>query len=488
LSAFATCDISLPRVFRSIFTPMKTTPVRSLFHPDFPFSPAKFPFFYGWVILVASVLGVMTSIPGQTIGVSVFTDHLIEATGLSRLQLSNAYLAGTLTSGCLLPFGGKLLDRIGARRIVVLAAMGLGLTLCYLANCDRIAFFLSQQIPFEAKPIAAVILVLGFVSLRFCGQGMLTMTSRTTLGKWFEVRRGQVSGIEGIFVAFGFAIAPYWFSQGIAAVGWRQTWLGLAAVVGLGMSTIGWLLFRDNPELCGLRMDGARAEKAEAYAPTDSTAATLADSEPQPPADVLWGLTRGEAIKTLAFWAVTLAFASQALAMTGMTFHIVSIGAESGLSEPEIVGIFVPNAVVSTAVGFTVGLLCDRIRLQYIFMFMMAFQSMGIAAMANLNIPGAFALAVLGWGVSTGCFATLTTVTLPRFFGRAHLGAIAGVQMMIIVIGSAVGPSLLANVKAVTGSYNGGLYLCCCFAPVVILLMALILKGDKGSGYHHPKQ
>lgn len=85
------------------------------FRPNFPFSPAKFPIFYGWVILVASVLGVITSIPGQTIAVSVFTDHLIAATELSRLDLANAYLMGTLTSGCLLPFGGKLQDRLGAR-------------------------------------------------------------------------------------------------------------------------------------------------------------------------------------------------------------------------------------------------------------------------------------------------------------------------------------------------------------------------------------
>ena len=104
----------------------------SLFRADFPFSPAGFPVFYGWAILVASVLRVLTSIPGQTIGVSFFTDHLIAATELSRLALANAYLVGTLTSGCLLPFGGKLLDRLGARRVVVLAAVGLGITLAYL--------------------------------------------------------------------------------------------------------------------------------------------------------------------------------------------------------------------------------------------------------------------------------------------------------------------------------------------------------------------
>ncbi|MEL6605600.1 MAG: MFS transporter [Cyanobacteria bacterium J06614_10] len=446
----------------------KETAIRtSLFQPNFPFAPAKLPIFYGWVIVVASVLGVLTSIPGQTIGVSVFTDHLIAATGLSRLQLSNAYLIGTLTSGCLLPFGGKLLDRLGARRVAVLAAMGLGLTLCYLALCDRLSIVLSSWLPLASTTVAAALLVMGFVSLRFCGQGMLTMTSRTMLGKWFERQRGQVSGTVGIFVAFGFSSAPYFFSRAIAQFGWRGTWLLTAAIVGIGMSTVGWLLFRDNPELCGLKMDGD--------ADVESAAAAAASLGPTPVDEAeMWGMTRRQAISTLSFWAVTLAFMSQALSITGITFHIVSIGAEMGVAEADMVRIFLPISVVSTAVGYGVGIACDRIRIQLIFMFMMVAQAMGIAAIANLNVSGMIVPAVVGLGISGGCFGTLTAVVLPRFFGRAHLGAISGVQMMAIVIASAIGPSLLANSKSLTGSYGSGLYACCLFAPVVVALMLFV--------------
>ena len=53
---------------------------------DFPFRPASLPFFYGWVILGASTLGTVMSVPGQTIGVSFFTDHVLEATGLTLEQ------------------------------------------------------------------------------------------------------------------------------------------------------------------------------------------------------------------------------------------------------------------------------------------------------------------------------------------------------------------------------------------------------------------
>ena len=63
------------------------------------------------------------SAPGQTIGVSVFTESLLDATGLSRVEFSNAYLMGTLASGLLLlmyrPFDvGDAIDAGGTAGIV----------------------------------------------------------------------------------------------------------------------------------------------------------------------------------------------------------------------------------------------------------------------------------------------------------------------------------------------------------------------------------
>ena len=43
---------------------------------EFPFAPAGSPIFYGWVIVIVATIGKIASIPGQTIGVGVFTDSL----------------------------------------------------------------------------------------------------------------------------------------------------------------------------------------------------------------------------------------------------------------------------------------------------------------------------------------------------------------------------------------------------------------------------
>jgi MFS family permease len=411
---------------------------------DFPFRPASLPFFYGWVILAVSTLGIAMSIPGQTMGVSVFTDHLIAATGLSRLEISNAYLVGTIASGLLLPYGGTLVDRLGVRRIVLAACLGLAITLVFLASSDRVARTVADGVPGLPVGLAGwAALALGFTGIRFCGQGMLTLVSRTMLGRWFERRRGLVSAVSGPFVSFAFASAPLLLSLWIARVGWRGAWIEMAVVVGVGMGGLGWLLFRDSPEECGLRMDGDGAP-----------AALDRGTTVPPPRD----FTRAEALRTAAFWLVTLGIGSQALVGTGITFHIVDLGAEAGLSEASAVSIFLPMAVVSTLVGLAAGAAIDRFAVRYLMMFMMAGQAVMFFGMAHQDQPALRLAAILGWGIAGGCYGPLTVAALPGFFGRTHLGAIHGVMMMCLVIASALGPSALAGFKAAFGSYTPGLY------------------------------
>lgn len=446
-----------------------------LLQPNYPFQPDRIPFFYGWVIVGVTTLGILMSIPGQTMGVSVFTDPLLRATGLSRLALSNAYLVGTLISGSLLPFGGVLLDQLGARLMVVLSSVWLALTLVYLSGCDRIISTLTTWSPNATTPIALLVLTLGFVSLRFSGQGMLTLTSRNTLGKWFDRKRGLASGISGVFTSFGFAATPLILSYGINAVGWRGAWLGLAVLVGLGMGLMGWLFFRDNPEECGLTMDGVPTLPSE---PISDPFNPLEIHQPQ-------DFTRREALSTLIFWATTLALSSQALVITGITFHIVDLGKTVGLSETGAVSWFLPNAVVSTIVGYSIGVAADRFNLKLLYLMMMVAQGFGFIGVAHLGNPSFRLLAILGLGISGGCFGTLSSVTLPRFFGRAYLGAIAGVQMMSIVIASALGPSFLALFREHLGSYQMGLYWCCAF-PAISFILICSSRHPCGTGVGHP--
>jgi OFA family oxalate/formate antiporter-like MFS transporter len=431
-----------------------------ILRPDFPFRPAALPFFYGWIVLIAATLGIVMSVPGQTMGVSVFTDPLIEATGLSRLSISNAYLLGTLASGLLLPVGGSLVDRFGVRRGVVAACFGLAISLVFLATSDRLT---------ETLAVGWGLLAIGFAGIRFFGQGMLTLVSRTMLGRWFERRRGLVSALSGPFTSFAFASAPLLLSFWIVGVGWRDAWLQMALVVGVGMSFFGWLLYRENPEECGLRMDGAAA-------PVDDPTSGAAP----PPAEERH-CTRAEALRTGAFWLVTLGIANQAMVGTGITFHIVDLGGELGLSERQAVSIFLPIALVSTPIGLLAGAAADRVPVRYLIMLMMVGQIIMFAGVANLDDPMLRVIGIAGWGFASGFYGPLTVAALPSFFGRTHLGSIHGAMMMCLVISSALGPSALAIVKDLLGSYAPGLYALTAL-PAAVLLAAPFTRDPHPAG------
>jgi len=63
-----------------------------------------------WTMLGAAVVLLILTGPGQTVGVSVFVDHFIADLGLSRSQVSTAYLFGTMTGAFAMPLAGRFID------------------------------------------------------------------------------------------------------------------------------------------------------------------------------------------------------------------------------------------------------------------------------------------------------------------------------------------------------------------------------------------
>ncbi|MEQ8438844.1 MAG: MFS transporter [Ilumatobacter fluminis] len=402
-----------------------------------PFDPSRFPFYYGWVIVVVGTIGMIASVPGQTAGVSVFTDHLTDGTGLSRLQLSIAYLIGTGTSGFLLPRGGRAVDRYGARVMALAAVVGLAATLLGFSVVG----------PMNTV-VGMIVMSVGFGCLRFSGQGMLTLSSRTMISQWFDRRRGVVTSFSNAFMSFAFAASPAFLLWLIDLDGFRTAWRLMAAVLVVVMGAIIVVFFRESPEASGLVIDGGLAER-EANGAMRAKAPVGTDRD----------LTRGQALRDPRFWAVTLPVAALSSTGTALTFHIVDIGAEIGLTDDEIVRIFLPIAFVSVPVTLINGWLIDKVTPVLIALVMCAAQLLMYFTVSSIDTTWTAVLAIGAWGTSQGCFAPLTSAAVPRLFGRRHLGAISGVQMSAMVIGSAIGPALFALVKSLAGSYEAALWI-----------------------------
>lgn len=411
-----------------------------LWAPEFPFAPGRWPFFYGWTITAVGTLAVIASIPGQTMGVGVFTDHLMEALGLTRTQLSLAYLIGTMLSGFLLPAGGRFYDRCGARRMVVISTVLLGCSLLFLSLAEVLSHGLRVLLP--SATASFLIITIGFFALRFTGQGLLTMAGRNVIAQWFDRQRGLAVGLSGVLTSFAFSVAPQGLDSLISAFGMSGTWLLLGSLMLLPVSFIGWFLLRDNPEQCGLTMDGKHSQNI----PPDTNLDSLLKRS----------LTRREALRTPSFWIFNLSFGFQAFAITAYTFHVVDIARMAGVSRNTLLSVFFYASFFSVAANLITGWLSARTRVKYLLAVENATALLFWLALLFVpltNSPGLILLTA-GLGISGGIWGNLMGVVFARFFGRDFLGAISGVVMSTMVISSALGPYAFGLAKELFGSYD----------------------------------
>ncbi|TVR09019.1 MAG: MFS transporter [Planctomycetota bacterium] len=430
-----------------------------------PFAPASWPFFYGWVIAVIGPLAVICSMPGQTNGVGPFIDELLGATGLSRTQLSTSYLIGTSLCGIALPWVGNWIDRWGCRVMLVVSSLGLAGILVIMSGIDHIGHGLGQA---SGHPIPAtfITLTLALAFLRLFGQGMMTVTAKTLIGRWFERYRGRVAACAGVVQASAFSFAPALFYLLIDTTTWRMAWMILALACGVGMAVLAWLFARDNPEDCGLHPDGRVSAK-----PEHSSSSGIA-------VHAWHHATRPEALRRSGFWAVTLILSTHACLFTAFTFHIIGLGGEAGLSPQHATAALIPMAVISPCVGFIVGFLCDSVRIKWLLLAMVVLQLLTYASASAMEVPLLRWLAIFGFAAGVGFFGPLSSVAMPRFFGRTHLGAINGAMMSSVVIASAIGPLILSLALDATGRLGQGFFWAL-ILPTLGLLLAMKARNPQ---------
>jgi MFS transporter, OFA family, oxalate/formate antiporter len=431
---------------------------KGIFGVRTPFPPSKCPFFYGWVIVFAATLGSIFSIPGQTMGFSVFTDILIKELGLSRIELSLAYCVGTVASGFSLPWLGRVLDQWGERRMAVASTMATGLVLLFLAHSVQLSSSLAQIIP---SGIAAFLIIgVGFFLIRVSAQGVLSMTCRNAIGKWFDHQRGLALAVSGVLVSFSYSIAPRALDWLIARYHYDGAWFVMGTVTIAVMGPLAWLLFRDTPEEDGLLMDGGKK--------TDRALKN-------PDMHIHHDFTRDEALRDYSFWAFNLSLAFFGLYATAFTFHIVSLGEELSFTRSDILSLFIPIAFVSVTTNLTFGIINSRLKLKTLLLVMNLGCFSAALGMLFLNQPGGIPAYVIGSGIAGGGFVSLSGIVFPRFYGRKHLGAIGGVNMASMVMGSGIGPLLFGWCHHATASYRIILLLS---VVVPMLLAVMSLKAD----------
>ena len=400
-------------------------------------NPAKSPVFYGYVVLVIGSIGIYCSIPGQTIGVSVFTDPVKDALGLSRNQFSNAYMIGTILSSLVIGRAGIWFDKYGARYVAFFAALTLAISLWLCSWSARMSNFMKEFLDLDSWMIPFIIMTLLFFMLRFSGQGVLTMASRNMIMIWFDKNRGKVNAISSVAISFGFSSSPLWINYLIEGYSWEGAWQMLA----LGLLVFSFFvlqLYKNKPEEHGLLPDGA-AKEVE----TDIESLIVGKQ-----------FTLKKAKGTRAFWMYGLILAFNSFFITGLTFHVVSIFASEGYPKSDAISIFLPGSVVAVTISTIFNFLSDYLQLKW-YLYLMIFGGI-VASIGFLYLPTPFGIPLLiaGFGIMGGFFAVLNAIVWPRFYGRNNLGAITGKIMGLLILASALAPPFFSVCFSTLGSYK----------------------------------
>ncbi|MEE9324623.1 MAG: MFS transporter [Dehalococcoidia bacterium] len=410
--------------------------------------------FYGWRIVGVAFLSYMVGASGVSVsGFSVLLKPMSEdpELGWSRATLSGAFALGVVVVALLGPVLGPLLDkRHGPRSIIIGAAFLSGLGAVLVSRMDQVwQFYLFFG-------------VLGSVGF----QGSFMLIHPTIISKWFIRRRGRALAFSGMGLSMGTIIFVPLTQALISALDWRTTWAILGFIVWFVVIPLAFLFVKRRPEDIGLQPDGDEPTPKETLATYQGDGYSL--EEP------MWTLSA--ALRTQAFWLISIAFALSLMALMGVLVHQVAY-----LTDPQqgFSATIAVSAVVTFSVFSTLGkgiwfFLADRLHVRYSMVFTFAACAIGITLLLNVaNVPLVFLWGVV-YGLAISGLETLMSLLWANYYGRAFLGAIRGVSLPLNYISMALAPLLAGWLFDVTGSYDIALFL---FLGAYALAAFLILMA-----------
>ncbi|EGA90700.1 major facilitator superfamily protein [Planococcus donghaensis MPA1U2] len=399
------------------------------------------PFYYGWVIVILAGLSHFFSGPGQTYSNAIFIDYYIEEFGWSRSTVSGIYSSATLLAGFLLFIIGRMIDKVGARKMAI-----------------AVSLILAAASIFNSFVVNWVMLFMGFFAIRLFGQGSMTLVPNALVPQWFIQKRGRALGLAALGGMIGSAAFPLINVWLIEAYGWRTTWQILGASILVIFTPLAYFFIRNRPEDIGLLPDnGPSARKEDPQKPLSS--------------DISW--TVKEAKKTRSFWLLLFCVVVPALVNTGMTFHLVSIFSIQSLAPETAATVLSLMAIIGFPVTFLAGYLLDKIRVQWMLAFVFVGEIASIFLLKEADLfSGAILFAVV-WGFMLGIERVTLSVIWPNYFGRQYLGSITGISMAFMVVGSALGPLPFGLFYDFFGGYKEVLWVIMIF-PLLGIVAALL--------------
>jgi MFS family permease len=379
-------------------------------------APASFRFTNPWWVVVGAVAGLFVcNGPVLTLTFGVFLKPVMADMGWDRGTASFALSIGPFLSALAVPVLGRLMDRWGIRAVAlpgILIYAGL-LGLVGLSPHSLWVFAILAGLAGAASAIQT------------------PLSYAKAIAAWFDRRRGLALGIAMAGVGLGAIVLPQLSRVLIERYGWRGTYVILAVMTAaIALPAVALWIREPRPG------EGERRPGAEHV------------SGP--------GLTAREAARTERFWVLGVVFFLVALAINGMTAHVVPLLTDHGLSAAAAAATLGTFGLATLAGRLLAGFLVDRIFAPYIatVFFLAPVAGFGLLATASGGLP---VVGVVLMGLGLGTEIDLIAFLVSRYFGHRSFGEIYGYFFMIFGLGTAIGPFLGGLIYQLAGSYDNAL-------------------------------
>jgi MFS family permease len=388
-------------------------------HPGLNAKPARPGPYFGWANLALAALAMVGTLPGRTQGLGLITEPLLADLHIDRVSYAAINLWATLIGSLFCLPCGRLVDRLGSRAVLTAVVAALAATVLGMTTASGLLWL-----------GAAIALTRGL------GQSALSVVSLTLVGKWFGRRLNFAMGIYSLLVGLGFIAAFPSVGAAVVAFGWRTAWSGVGWALLLVVAPIAWIVGRNGPEERSTEFDSI--EQADRPA--------LAD------------LTLSAALRTTAFWLFALSSSLFGLVYSGISLFNQSILEQRGFDASVFHQVLVISTLLGLIANFAGGWIASRWPIQRLMGLGMGMLAGALLALPLVRTYTHVVLYGAAMGISGGVVTVVFFSVWGQVYGRRDLGKIQGCAQMMTVFASAVGPLLLAETLARTGSYNGIFY------------------------------
>jgi MFS family permease len=359
-----------------------------------------------WWIVGATVLGLIVGAgPINVFAFGVFLKPITADLGVGRGMLSSALTLHATIGALACPAFGWLLDRWGARRVMlpclVLYALGI-----------------ASYALIQASPFALTYLIFAVTGLTGHVAGPIPYS--TVMSQWFDRQRGLALGIGMAGVGFGVALMPQLAALLIAHFGWRMAYVGMAAAVVVCSFPPVILFIREPPGFT------ARPRRGE------SRGAALG----------LPGSTVGDALRSWLFWGLGTAFFLDVIAINGTLTHIVALLTDRGIAVETATAALSGTGIALFAGRILSGWLLDRFWGPFVAIGFFVTPMIGIALLVSQAGGAAPYVGALCCGIGIGAEIDLMAFFASRYFGLRNYAKIYGTMFGMFGFGVGIGPAL----------------------------------------------